>query len=172
MRLLRLPIGARHRWRRIAVLGLSAVLGGAMAGGAAERPVIATPGSAAVVALPAPTAGEAPAGRPPASSGKGATMVIDVLSFQPPPQGSVQAVVTVKSPSTGAVQEIGRFGLFPNSAFKAATRDAAQSFRLTLDPAATDKVQQQGQVSVGLVPFGGSGDGAQLEIGKIDLQPK
>ena len=137
-----------------------------MPGKAIDVSAVATPKQAAIVPVkPAPA-------DPNARAGQAGSLVVDIVGFQPPPTGSVQAVVSVRAAATGERHEIGRFGLFPNSAFKAKGADETQKFQLTLDPAAAQLLRKHGKVSVDLLPNGGNGDGAQLEIGKIDIQSR
>src|SRR3712207_1269978 len=55
-------------------------------------------------------------------------VVIDVTGFKPAQEGSVQAVVRVQK-QDGTEQEIGRFGLFPQTEF---TSDAAGAQRYSV----------------------------------------
>jgi hypothetical protein len=146
-----------------AIVGVAFTLGAMMSANAMDVSAVATPEHPAVVSVKSEaTDSEAQSG----------SLIVNVVGFKPPPKGSVQAVVTVKAATTGEAHEIGRFGLFPNSQFEAKDGNEAQKFRLTLNPAAALLLKQQGKVSVDLVPYGGSGDGARLEIGKIDFQTK
>lgn len=134
-----------------------------MAANATDISAVATPQHSAVVQVKTETVG---------SEVQSESLIVNVVGFEPPSQGSVQAVVTVKAPATGETREIGRFGLFPNSPFKARDSQQAQRFQLTLDPAAALFLKRQGTVQVELVPYGGKGDGARLEIGKIDARTR
>jgi len=147
--------------------GVALVWGAMMPAKAVDVSAVATTKRAAVVSVRPKTSGKEEA-----FPGQPGSLVVDVVGFEPPPTGSVQAVVTVKAASTGETHEIGRFGLFPNSSFKAKDADQIQKFRLTLNPTAAKLVEQHGKVSVDLLPNGGTGDGARLEIGKIDLTAK
>jgi hypothetical protein len=146
-----------------ALIGIASALGAMMSANAIDVSAVATPQHSAVVSVQSEaTGGEAQYG----------SLIVNVVGFEPPPKGGVQAVVTVKAAATGETHEIGRFGLFPNSQFKAKDGDEAQQFQLTLNPAAALLLKQQGKVSVELLPYGGNGDGARLEIGKIDIRAK
>jgi hypothetical protein len=150
-----------------AMAGVASIFGAMMVASATDVPVVATPNQSAIVPVK-PEAATAAAAQP----GQTGSLVINIVGFEPPSKGTtVQAVVTVKG-ATGEVHEIGRFGLFPNSRFKAKDGDDIQKFPLRLNPAAALLLKQEGKVSVDLVPYGGSGDGARLEIGKIDIQQK
>lgn len=134
-----------------------------MSANAMDVSAVATPKHSAVVSVKSEaTSSEVQPG----------SLIVNVVGYEPPPQGGVQAVVTVRAATTGESYEIGRFGLFPNSQFKAKDGDEAQQFQLTLNPAAALLLKQQGKVSVELLPYGGNGDGARLEIGKIDIRAK
>ena len=54
-------------------------------------------------------------------------VVVSVLGYKPPRDGTVQGVVTVQK-KQGQEQEIGRFGLFPNAEFRASDPSQAQQF--------------------------------------------
>jgi hypothetical protein len=99
------------------------------------------------------------------------TMTVDVLGFNPPEKGSVQAIVKVETGTAEGEKEIGRFGLFPNAQFKADTPEDAQRFSFTLDEATAKSVEKAAKVKIDLKPFGGAGTDARLEIGAVDVKP-
>lgn len=134
-----------------------------MSANAMDVSAVATPKHSAVVSVKSEAS---------SSEAQPGSLIVNVVGYEPPPQGGVQAVVTVRAATTGESYEIGRFGLFPNSQFKAKDGDEAQQFQLALNPAAALLLKQQGKVSVELLPYGGNGDGARLEIGKIDIRAK
>jgi hypothetical protein len=94
-------------------------------------------------------------------------VVVHITGYQPAQQGSVRGVVKVQKPD-GTEQEIGTFGVFPDTAFKAETsRARAFSFPLPKELAA-DPVK----LKVEIVPDKerGTGEGAQLEVGHAEIQ--
>ena len=151
--------------RRISIIGAGSALAifAVIAALPAEGdPMIATVGKPAIVtAAPArPQEGLAADKTPP-------RVVVHVTGYQPAQKGSVRAVVKVQK-ADGTEQEIGTFGVFPDTAFKAETsRARAFSFPLPKDLAA-DPVK----LKVEVVPDRerGTGEGAQLEIGHAEVQ--
>src|SRR5262245_5494950 len=102
------------------------------------------------------------------ASAKPARIVIDVTGFKPPQDGQpVQAVVSVRKEG-GTEQEIGRFGLFPQTEFRAASPSEAQRFSVPLpsDLAGGSAVT----LNVQLVPSRGKGEGARLELGGAQIR--
>lgn len=130
-------------------------------GAAAAEPesLLATVDKPAVVtATPAPGAA--------LSAGASPQVVINVTGFQPATDGPVQAVV--KAQRGGKEREIGRFGIFPHTAFKAAEPSRGQSFGIPLpkDLASGGPVK----FNVYLVPANGEGKGASMEIGGAEIR--
>jgi len=94
-------------------------------------------------------------------------VVVHVTGYQPPQQGSVRGVVKVQKPD-GTEQEIGTFGVFPDTAFKAdSSRSRAYSFALPKE-LLTGAVK----LKVEIVPdrAQATGEGAQLEVGRAEIQ--
>ena len=151
--------------RRILIIGVGsapAIFAVIAALPAESDPLIATVGKPAIVrAAPAnpqedPTADK----RPP-------RVVVHITGYQPARKGSVRGVVKVQK-ADGTEQEIGTFGVFPDTAFKGETsRARAFSFPLPKELAA-DPVK----LKVEVVPDKdrGTGEGAQLEIGHAEIQ--
>jgi hypothetical protein len=98
----------------------------------------------------------------------GQYVVVDVTAYTPPRDGVVQGVVTVQKNTDGTEQEIGRFGIFPNTEFSAADPSKVRrySFPLPRD------VLQDGPVklTVHVVPLRGEGEGARLELGGAEIK--
>jgi hypothetical protein len=94
-------------------------------------------------------------------------VVIDVTGFKPAQQGYVQAVVKAQK-QDGTEQEIGRFGLFPQTEFKSDAAGAQRySVALPKDLASSDLIK----LKVELVPGPrGKGEGAQLQIGGAEIR--
>jgi hypothetical protein len=151
--------------RRILIIGVGsalaifAVIGALPAEG---DPLIAIVGKPAIVtAAPAkPQEGLTADKGPP-------RVVVHVTGYQPAQKGGVRGVVKVQK-ADGTEQEIGTFGVFPDTAFKAETsRARAYSFPLPKELAA-DAVK----LKIEVVPDKerGTGEGAQLEIGHAEIQ--
>jgi hypothetical protein len=125
-------------------------------------PLIATVGKPAIVtAAPAKPQEGLTADNGPAR------VVVHVTGYEPAQKGSVRGIVKVQK-ADGTEQEIGTFGVFPDTAFKAETsRARAFSFPLPKELAA-DPVK----LKVEVVPDKerGTGKGAQLEIGHAEVQ--
>jgi hypothetical protein len=93
-------------------------------------------------------------------------VIVTVTGFQPAHTGAVQAVVKVLL--DGTEQEIGRFGIVPHAAFKAAEPSQAQSFSLPLPKGLATGGSVR--LNVYLVPSTGDGKGARLEVGGAEIQ--
>ena len=151
--------------RRILIIGVGSALAIFTVIGtlpAESDPLIATVGKPAIVtAAPAkPQEGLTADKGPP-------RVVVHVTGYRPAQKGSVRGVVNVQK-ADGTEQEIGTFGVFPDTAFKAETsRARAYSFPLPKELAA-DPVK----LKIEVVPDKerGTGEGAQLEIGHAEIQ--
>ena len=146
------------RWRLAVACPILLVL---LAFGAAAEPEqpLATVAQPAVVTV-TPAAGAA------MRAGASPQVVINVTGFQPAQDGPVQAVI--KAQRDGKEQEIGRFGIFPHIAFKAADPSQGHSFGIPLpkDLASGGPVK----FNVYLVPANGAGKGARMEIGGAEIR--
>lgn len=94
-------------------------------------------------------------------------VIVHVTGYQPPQKGAIRGVVKVQKPD-GSEQEIGTFGVFPDTAFKAdSSRARRYSFPLPRE-LATGAVK----LKVEVVPdkAQGTGEGAQLEVGGAEIQ--
>ncbi len=120
----------------------------------------ATAGSPAVV-----TATAAPAE---GFTSQSPRVIVSVTGFEPPREGGVEVVVKAQAEGSPEEQEIGRFGVFPETAFKAPDPSKAKRFGLPLpkELAASKAVT----LRVYLVPFKGSGEGAVLELGGAEIR--
>jgi hypothetical protein len=164
--------GGGHSRARTFLGGLAAVtvLAGSVTGGGAadSGTLVATPGRPAVVTAAFPPA---QAGRQESAGRRQPTHVeLSVLGFTPPAEGGVQAVVGLQAEGGGTVRELGRFGIFPNEAFRAGSPAEAQRFVFRLPERAAEDAGGQARLSVGLVPYGGTGEGARLELGGVEIQ--
>jgi hypothetical protein len=94
-------------------------------------------------------------------------VIVRVTGYQPPQKGAIRGVVKVQKPD-GSEQEIGTFGVFPDTAFKAdSSRARSYSFPLPKE-LATGAVK----LKVEVVPdkAQGTAEGAQLELGSAEIQ--
>jgi hypothetical protein len=104
--------------------------------------------------------------------GKAGYVVLNVLGFTPPAEGSVTAVVKLRD-KAGSEEVLGNFGLFPaTSEFKAETAEDAQRFVFRLPE---DKVRALEhaplQLSVELVPSAGTTSAdVSFEFGDVEFQ--
>lgn len=95
-------------------------------------------------------------------------VIVSVTGFEPPREGGIEVVVRAQAEGSQMEQEIGRFGVFPETAFKAPDPSKAKRFGLPLpkELAASKAVT----LRVYLVPFRGSGEGARLELGGAEIR--
>jgi hypothetical protein len=94
-------------------------------------------------------------------------VIVHVTGYQPPQKGAIRGIVKVQKPD-GSEQEIGTFGVFPNTAFKADfSRARRYGFPLPKE-LATGAVK----LKVEIVPdkAQGTAEGAQLEVGGAEIQ--
>ncbi len=152
-------MSVRRLWIPGAVCGL-AIVALAAALRAEDDKLIATVGKPALlIATKAASAMNSASSAP--------RVVVEVTGYQPATEGAVRGVVKVQK-ADGTDQEIGTFGVFPNTAFKAeSSRARSFSFELPKE-LATGTVQ----LKVELVPdkAQGTGAGAQLEVGKAEVR--
>jgi hypothetical protein len=119
-----------------------------------DRPAILT---ATPAKVPENAAADLPAPR----------VIVHITGYQPPQAGGIRAVVKVQKPD-GSEQEIGSFGVFPDAAFNADPSHARRySFPLPKG-LATGPVK----LKVEVVPdkARGTGEGAQIEVGRAEIQ--
>jgi hypothetical protein len=151
-----------RRLPAIGIAGALAILAGAAAIAAEGEPLIATVGNPAIVTALPSNAAESMAGPKQAPR-----VVVHVTGYKPAQQGSVRGVVKVRQ-ADGTEKEIGTFGVFPDTAFKAdSSRPRMFSFPLPRELAAAPV-----QLKVEVVPDKerSTGEGAQLEIGRAEIQ--
>jgi hypothetical protein len=94
-------------------------------------------------------------------------VIVHVIGYEPPQKGAIRGVVKVQKPD-GSEQEIGTFGMFPDTAFQAeSSRARRYSFPLPKE-LATGAVK----LKVEVVPdkAEGTGQGARLELGRAEIQ--
>lgn len=93
-----------------------------------------------------------------------ARVVITVTGFRPSASGPVEAVVLI--PCGTEEREIGRFGIFPQQPFTAGSNANAQRFGFALP----DACKMPSQVIIRVEPSAGDGSGAELVIGRAELE--
>ena len=109
---------------------------------------------AIIYATKAPSAEHRPAAR----------VVVTVIAYTPPVDGSIQAVVKVFDSEAGTAQEMGRFGLFPDVEFRAGGPSDARRFAFPLPRG--DTGDKPLKLEVEIVPLTGEGKNACLELGR------
>lgn len=94
-------------------------------------------------------------------------VVVHVTGYQPAQKGAVRGVVKVQKPD-GSEQEIGTFGMFPDTAFKADTsRARSYSFPLPKE-LATGAVKLK--IEVAPDKASGTAKGAHIEVGRAEIR--
>jgi hypothetical protein len=68
---------------------------------------------------------------PPLPAGERRGLIITVLGFEPPASGAVGGVVALRDDLAPAI-EVGRFSLYPGTAFEAQSADQAQHFQFDI----------------------------------------
>ena len=140
--------------------GLALALVLVTAGGAAAEcnPLSATIDRPALIAIAPPESHESNA------TGLFSRIVLVVTCYQPAQDGSaVQAVVNVKI-ADGTEQEVFRFAIYPDTAFRTSDSASSQSFGFSLPDDLLDKSSVH--LVVRLMPLRGEGKGASMEIGE------
>jgi hypothetical protein len=151
----------RGLWIIGAACGLAVLVGLATLGAEGDQ-LIATVGKPAIVTA---TPAKAPDGA--AADKSPPRVIVHVTGYQPPQKGAVRGVVKLQK-ADGTDQEIGTFGVFPDTAFKADTsRPRSYGFPLPKE-LATGAVT----LKIEIVPdkAQGTGEGAQLEVGRAEIQ--
>ena len=99
---------------------------------------------------------------------EGQYVVVDVAAYTPPRDGAIQGVVTVQKHTDSTEQEIGRFGIFPDTEFSAADPSKVRRYSFPLP----SDVLQDGplKLTVHVVPLRGEGKGARLELGGAEIK--
>ena len=148
-----------RRSRATGIAGVLAAMLGCM-GAAAEGQLIATVERPATVTVTV--------ARGPDSIEAGQYVVVDVTGYTPPRDGAIQGVVMVQKHADSTEQEIGRFGIFPNTEFSAADPSKVRrySFPLPRDVLHDGPVK----LTVHVVPLRGEGKGARLELGGAEIK--
>lgn len=117
------------------------------------------PGAPARVALdPMPRAAATAAEEAP-------RLVVSVDGYQPSSSGPVQFVVTIDC--AGKKEEVGRFGIFPDAAFEAGGKVAAQQFGFDMPEAAC---KERSEAVISVEPSIGTGEGAVLTLGRVAIE--
>ena len=100
-----------------------------------------------------------------------AGLVLRVMAYEPPRAGTVAIVARLENVRTGETREVGRFGMFPDSSFRADSLNDAQRFALKLGIVDLEWVQRaETRVSVVLEPSGGDGAGARLVTAGLEIR--
>jgi hypothetical protein len=88
-----------------------------------DRPSATAESPAVVTATAAPAEG---------FTSQSPRVIVSVTGFEPPRDGGVEVVVKAQAEGSPKEQEIGRFGVFPEAAFKAPDPSKAKRFGLPL----------------------------------------
>lgn len=95
-------------------------------------------------------------------------LIVTVTEYAPAPRGTVSIVLGLRHTKSGVTQEIGRFGIFPNQAFRAEGPDDIQRFRIPLTPEHARLLDDNDvRLTVAVEPAGGNGEGARVVIESI-----
>jgi len=149
--------------RRLCVPGIAAMLVAMLACLSA-----ATEGNHLIATVEHPATVTVTVARGPDSIEAGQYVVVDVTAYTPPRDGAIQGVVTVQKHPDSTEQEIGRFGIFPNTEFSAADPSKVRRYSFPLPK----EVLRDGpvKVTIHVVPLRGEGKGARLELGGAEIK--
>jgi len=149
-----------RRSRAIGAAGILAVTLAYLSAAAEANELIATiehPATVTVAVAPGPDSAKA-----------GRHVVVDVTAYTPSRNGVVQGVVTVQKNADSKEQEIGRFGIFPNTEFSAADPSKVRRYSF---PLPRDALQDGPlKLTVYVVPLRGDGKGARLELSGVEIK--
>jgi len=100
-------------------------------------------------------------------------LVIDVDAYEPPTAGPAVLVAHLLTANGTKRQEIGRFGVFPNTPFKVSDGARPQRFQFSLAEHAKALEADEIRIEVGFDPGGGQlrGGLAEISVGFTDLEP-
>ena len=94
-------------------------------------------------------------------------VIVGVTSYQPARDGAPIRIIVKARDKDGAEREIGRFGITPNTPFKAPDPSRARRFGLPLPPGfSTERLK----LNIYIEPVSGTGTGAQVEIGGAEVR--
>jgi hypothetical protein len=151
----------RRLWMIAAGFAVAAVALVAACAAEGDQLIATVDKPAVLTASPAPALESTGAGEPPSR------VIVHVTGYQPPQNGAVRGVVKVQKPD-GNEQEIGTFGVFPDSAFKA-EKSRARSYSF---PLPKELASGAVKLKVEIVPdkATGTGKGAQLEVDRAEIK--
>jgi hypothetical protein len=95
-------------------------------------------------------------------------VIVGVTSFQPARDGAPIQIVVKARDKSGAEREIGRFGIVPNTAFKAPDPSGARRFGLPLPPGFSG--DEPLKLNIYVEAANGAGTGARVEIGGAEIR--
>jgi hypothetical protein len=98
---------------------------------------------------------------------RGMQAVVSVTEYHPASDRSPVEVVVSGRVNSGTEQEIGRFGITPNSPFTVNSSEA-QRFGLDLPPSLATGAPVT--FSIRLIPAMGTGEGASVRIGDLEIR--
>jgi len=94
-------------------------------------------------------------------------VIVGVTSYQPARDGAAIRIIVKARDKEGAEREIGRFGITPNTPFKASDPSRARRFGLPLPPGFSTELLK---LNIYIEPVSGTGTGAQVEIGGAEVR--
>lgn len=98
---------------------------------------------------------------------------LTIIGYQPPRSGRVEVVVRLLGPDGRAPREISKFLVFPNQSFVArGAEDARAQLLAVRDCPPNDAGACIGDVEVSLEPLQGTGEGATLTLGAVEIELK
>lgn len=124
--------------------------------------LLATPDAPALVTASRSVAAEA------AEPSRSPRVVVAVRSYQPARDGAPVRIVVKARDKEGLEREIGRFGIIPNTAFKAPDLNRARRFGLPLPPGFSR--DEPLKLSIYVEAANGAGIGSQVEIGGAEIR--
>ena len=95
-------------------------------------------------------------------------VIVGITSYQPAHKGAPIRIVVKARDKEGAEREIGRFGITPNTAFKASDPSRARRFGLPLPPGFSSN--EPLKLNIYVEAANGAGTGAQVEIGGAEIR--
>lgn len=123
--------------------------------------LLATPEAPAVVTASRNISAEA------AEPRRAPRVIVGVSGYQPARDGAPMQIIVKARDMSGVEREIGRFGITPNTAFKAPDASRARRFGLPLPPGFSSQALK---LNIYIEPVSGTGTGAQVEIGGAEVR--
>lgn len=98
-------------------------------------------------------------------------VVVRIASYRPPEQGAVQIIVRALRNGGENALELGRFALFPNTAFTSQSEQSRRSYAVPARGCPSDQSQDCSlRLEITIAPVSGSGAGAWLTLGAVAIE--